>query len=212
MNRAIAREIAEAIVRDVEGRKGLGDEWGSVDADVREEILETWTSIVEQTTDGYADNDRPKWDENHDENETCKCGHPYYRHFDTYEDMYPIGCKYCNCYEFESDPEGGLKYANEICCVCHGKLAPVPEENWCAKCGKVMEPWSPEVSDRMMREERERQLRTPPEVGEIYARKDPYRWGRVTLSSPEMVQFKPADGSPVETMSVVDFNTLYDRE
>jgi hypothetical protein len=25
----------------------------------------------------------------------CKCGHSYYRHFDTYEDMYPIGCKYC---------------------------------------------------------------------------------------------------------------------
>ena len=27
----------------------------------------------------------------------CECGHPYYRHFDTYEDMYPIGCKYCEC-------------------------------------------------------------------------------------------------------------------
>lgn len=25
----------------------------------------------------------------------CECGHPYYRHFDTYEDMSPVGCKYC---------------------------------------------------------------------------------------------------------------------
>jgi hypothetical protein len=31
----------------------------------------------------------------------CKCGHRYYRHFDTYEEMAPIGCKYCECYEFE---------------------------------------------------------------------------------------------------------------
>lgn len=31
----------------------------------------------------------------------CQCGHPYYRHFDTYENMYPCGCKYCACYTFE---------------------------------------------------------------------------------------------------------------
>lgn len=27
----------------------------------------------------------------------CKCGHPYHRHFDSYEDMAPVGCKYCQC-------------------------------------------------------------------------------------------------------------------
>ena len=26
----------------------------------------------------------------------CLCGHPYYRHFDTYEEMSPVGCKYCH--------------------------------------------------------------------------------------------------------------------
>ena len=31
----------------------------------------------------------------------CKCGHSYYRHFDTYEDMRAVGCKYCNCHIFE---------------------------------------------------------------------------------------------------------------
>ena len=30
----------------------------------------------------------------------CKCGHPYYRHFDTYEDMRAVGCKYCGCHLF----------------------------------------------------------------------------------------------------------------
>ena len=28
----------------------------------------------------------------------CICGHPYYRHFDSYEDNEPVGCKYCSCY------------------------------------------------------------------------------------------------------------------
>jgi hypothetical protein len=27
----------------------------------------------------------------------CACGHPYYRHFDSYDDMHPVGCKYCEC-------------------------------------------------------------------------------------------------------------------
>ena len=31
----------------------------------------------------------------------CECGHPYYRHFDTYEDMLPVGCKYCECGTFK---------------------------------------------------------------------------------------------------------------
>ncbi|QGH79455.1 hypothetical protein SEA_LIMPID_144 [Streptomyces phage Limpid] len=41
------------------------------------------------------------WDENHDQDALCKCSHPYHRHFDSYEDMYPIGCKYCECDTFE---------------------------------------------------------------------------------------------------------------
>lgn len=30
----------------------------------------------------------------------CECGHPYYRHFDPFEDNHPVGCKYCCCYTF----------------------------------------------------------------------------------------------------------------
>lgn len=35
----------------------------------------------------------------------CQCGHDYYRHFDTYDEMEPVGCKYCHCDEFvEAQP------------------------------------------------------------------------------------------------------------
>lgn len=42
-----------------------------------------------------------KYNPKYGDDRVCKCGHPYYRHFDTYEDMYPCGCKYCQCFEFE---------------------------------------------------------------------------------------------------------------
>lgn len=35
------------------------------------------------------------------DNRICVCGHPYYRHFDSYDNMEPVGCKYCGCYQFE---------------------------------------------------------------------------------------------------------------
>lgn len=31
----------------------------------------------------------------------CKCGHRYYRHFDSYENNAAGGCKYCSCSTFE---------------------------------------------------------------------------------------------------------------
>lgn len=206
----MAEEIVEKIEMDIAGRKGIGDEWGCVDSDIREEIKASWASIIEEVMGGYAENGRPKYDDSRDENETCKCGHEYYRHFDTYEDMYPIGCKYCDCDVFESDPEGGIKYADEICCECHAKLSPYPEESWCAKCGKVMEPWSLEVSERLRREREERILRIPPEVGSTYARQNPYVWGRVQEVEGDTVRFKPYEGE-IETYSVVEFNTDYER-
>ena len=35
------------------------------------------------------------YDKDFGDDRECVCGHPYYRHFDTYEDMSPVGCKYC---------------------------------------------------------------------------------------------------------------------
>jgi len=41
------------------------------------------------------------WNPNYDQRALCKCGHEYFRHFDTLEDMFPIGCKFCECERFE---------------------------------------------------------------------------------------------------------------
>lgn len=37
---------------------------------------------------------------NYGDNRICVCGHTYYRHFDPYEQMENIGCKYCECHTF----------------------------------------------------------------------------------------------------------------
>jgi hypothetical protein len=41
------------------------------------------------------------WNPGHNQEALCsECQHMYYRHFDSYEDMEPVGCKYCDCYTF----------------------------------------------------------------------------------------------------------------
>lgn len=46
---------------------------------------------------------------NYGDNRVCKCGHTYHRHFDSYENNYPIGCKYCNCDNFIEAKKENLK-------------------------------------------------------------------------------------------------------
>jgi hypothetical protein len=48
-------------------------------------------SIIRRTYEGLSYN--PKYGDSI----ICICGHPYYRHFDAYDRMYPVGCKYCDC-------------------------------------------------------------------------------------------------------------------
>lgn len=40
------------------------------------------------------------WKPRKNQQAECKCSHPYERHFDSYEDMLPVGCKYCECGDF----------------------------------------------------------------------------------------------------------------
>ena len=42
-----------------------------------------------------------KYNPKYGDEKICKCGHPYYRHFDTYDEMFACGCKYCQCLEFK---------------------------------------------------------------------------------------------------------------
>lgn len=42
-----------------------------------------------------------RYNPNYGDDKMCVCGHPYIRHFDSYEDNFPVGCKYCECDEFK---------------------------------------------------------------------------------------------------------------
>lgn len=45
---------------------------------------------------GYA-----PYDSTFGDDKKCRCGHPYHRHFDSYDHMRPVGCKYCRCDHYE---------------------------------------------------------------------------------------------------------------
>ena len=62
------------------------------------------------------------YDPNYGDEVPCECGHPYRRHFDTYEEMSPVGCKYCHGYA-----EG----------ITHRRPSPPPE-------GTDTSAWTPE--------------------------------------------------------------------
>jgi hypothetical protein len=42
-----------------------------------------------------------KYNPKYGDNRICKCGHPYYRHFDPYDSMESCGCKCCSCLTFK---------------------------------------------------------------------------------------------------------------
>ena len=44
------------------------------------------------------------YDKEYGDERLCECGHPYYRHFDAYDNnMMMVGCKYCACGLFQED-------------------------------------------------------------------------------------------------------------
>lgn len=42
----VSEQIVTDIIIDLEGRKGLGDEWDQIDDEVQEEIKQRWVNIV----------------------------------------------------------------------------------------------------------------------------------------------------------------------
>lgn len=89
--------------------------------------------------------DRYLWDEYYPQEELCTCGHPYYRHFDSYENNRAVGCKYCPCQRHRTD---GL---DDYICPTKFHLSKGPNVDWhhepleieggwyCALCGRVFE-------------------------------------------------------------------------
>jgi hypothetical protein len=60
-------------------------------------VVRAWIECPECTQDEIDSH----WDGSKDQNALCKCGHIYYRHFDTCDEMISVGCKYCDCKKFE---------------------------------------------------------------------------------------------------------------
>ena len=52
-----------------------------------------------------------EYDPAYGDDRECLCGHPYYRHFDYYDNMYPIGCKYC----FHWSDFAEEQHCDEVC-------------------------------------------------------------------------------------------------
>jgi len=46
-----------------------------------------------------------KYNPDYGDERICKCGHPYHRHFDGYDNNRAVGCKYCSCDDFEIEPK-----------------------------------------------------------------------------------------------------------
>jgi hypothetical protein len=59
MKKALEARIVDAIVRDLSDRRGLGDEWGNIDSDVRKEIKEVWAGLVRKHIDADAAANNP---------------------------------------------------------------------------------------------------------------------------------------------------------
>jgi len=49
---------------------------------------------------GRVKGDPLPYDKDFGDFKVCSCGHPYHRHFDSYNRMEPVGCKYCECLRF----------------------------------------------------------------------------------------------------------------
>jgi len=61
------------------------------------------------------------------DNKMCLCGHPYYRHFDSYDDHAPIGCKYCHYY---ADDDEKIEHRKESRPDVPQEITSAPDEKW----------------------------------------------------------------------------------
>lgn len=69
-------------------------------ADV-ETTIAVYRTLHSQVHYRYGEEIRPMYNDAFGDDRECICGHTYYRHFDTYEAMEPVGCKYCQCDVFK---------------------------------------------------------------------------------------------------------------
>jgi hypothetical protein len=69
--------------------------------------------VMRELCESFLKDTAYKYDPEFGNDRLCKCGHVYYRHFDSYEEMYPCGCKYCSCTDFEEMAKGACTFGVE---------------------------------------------------------------------------------------------------
>lgn len=77
-----------------------------------------------------------KYNPRYGDDRICICGHPYHRHFDTYNHMFPVGCKYCGCIDFV---ESNVMHDGKHRCMCCGKEIENQYLKVCNKCASEFE-------------------------------------------------------------------------
>ncbi len=87
----ITKETYLEMVKLIKTYEDNGFEDNGFDCTTNKPYIETITINVNRV-----------YNPNYGDDIECECGHPYYRHFDTYENMDPCGCKYCPCYHFKN--------------------------------------------------------------------------------------------------------------
>jgi hypothetical protein len=81
-------------------------------------LVELINSVLETADRGGYIGSEPEYDSEFGDDRLCLCGHPYYRHFDTYDNMSPVGCKYCyggDCPGFKLASEHNKDCLCEFC-------------------------------------------------------------------------------------------------
>lgn len=101
LKRQVVRYEAAEVEVEVPDLKDIkGEHDYQVYPNLSEAILGLATDAVKDWKETGHRCHRPDFDLAYDgklDEKECICGHQYHRHFDSYDDMRPVGCKYCMC-------------------------------------------------------------------------------------------------------------------
>lgn len=73
------------------GRRDVRSHWKLIESHTYKSVIGPSPEVSVPTQSDI------KYDESFGDERLCSCEHTYHRHFDTYDNMAPIGCKYCPC-------------------------------------------------------------------------------------------------------------------
>lgn len=88
----------------------LTEGYDETDSDFQSSLDSLCDLLEDAAENGYLGEE--EFDPQVGENTLCLCGHTYYRHFDPYDNMAPVGCKYCSHYTYHSN---GIQHHSHVC-------------------------------------------------------------------------------------------------